>query len=678
VRVTAQRALGLSSLALLTLALAPDARAGGMEVGDTGAEALGRGGAFVAKADNPTAVNYNPAGFAKLRGHHIAISANAVHSMYDFTRASDSQRAVAGAAYPTISSTKPWFAAPLHMMATTDLGIFQHVTFAAGFYAPAAAGSAYPAEIEDSSGKKTSSPQRYDLVETGGLMLFPSVGVAFRPVDWLDIGLTFQWVITQVQAKTYGTASAACETAEDPGCDIVMDVEGQDLFAPTGSAGVLLRPTSNIEVGALLRLPSKSELSGKANVTVGASLKRMESYLKYPFIDPESPTLTLTNVYPLMMRLGARYIFRSGDEERGDIEANFTFENWAAASERVVTIDGKSMNKPMDPVVMDSRLKNTFGLRLGGSYRLRLLRSLDLVLRAGSFFETESTDVSDTSLQVLGARRIGLTGGIGLRWGRFALDTAYAHLFVPSRVVNQSSVTAQDFTSGGGGPVVGNGTYRASVDILSVQLSVAFGAGASPERYHDPEPLPEIKEPEEAPAADPTPDEALGFATSVEDDDDGVRAKGVAPAPATTPCTGALCFNPDEVLRSAPPAAATPAPARGATRAAAPREPLPIKDEVSALMGEDQLPVKDEVDQLMGKASRKIKRARRARRYRRARARRARRFSRARRAARDSLDHRSSWSRVRHAPRGARCIRRDDLGRCRAYRHHGRVYVSRR
>lgn len=668
-RATAQRVPGPSSLALLTLAmLCPDARAGGMEVGDTGAEALGRGGAFVAKADSPAAVNYNPAGFVKLRGHHIAISANAVHSIYDFTRASDSQREVAGAAYPTISSTKPWFAAPLHMMATTDLGYFQRLTFAAGFYAPAATGSAYPAEIEDSSGKKVSSPQRYDMVETGGLMMFPSVGVAFRPVEWLDIGLTFQWVITQVQAKTYGTASAACESAEDPGCDIVMDVEGQDLFAPTGSAGVLLRPTRNLELGGLLRLPSKSELKGKADVTVGASLKRMESYLKYPFIDPESPELTLTNVYPLMMRLGARYIFRSGDEERGDIEANFTFENWAAASERVVTIEGKSMNKPMDPVVMDSRLKNTFGVRLGGSYRLRLARSLELVLRGGTFFETESTDVSDTSLQVLGARRIGLTGGMGLRWGRFALDAAYAHLFVPSRVVNQSSVTAQDFTASGSGPVVGNGTYRASVDILSVQLSVAFGAGAAPERYHAPEPLPEIQEPEEDPAPQPSDDEALGFA-----DDDGVRSKGAAPAPAAPkPCSGALCFNADEVLRSATPATApAPAPARIASRAAPPSRPLPIKDEVAALMGEEQLPVQDEVDQLMGTRPRKIKRQRHGRRYRRAAARRL-------RAPRDTLDYRSSWRRVRRAPRGARCIRRDDLGRCRAYQHRGQVYVSRR
>jgi hypothetical protein len=38
-----------------------------------GAEALGRGGAFVAKADSPLALEYNVAGLAQLRGTHVLI-----------------------------------------------------------------------------------------------------------------------------------------------------------------------------------------------------------------------------------------------------------------------------------------------------------------------------------------------------------------------------------------------------------------------------------------------------------------------------------------------------------------------------------------------------------------------------------------------------------------------------
>ena len=41
------------------------ARAGGFDIPDLGTEPLGRGGAFVAKADSPIAIYYNVAGMAR-------------------------------------------------------------------------------------------------------------------------------------------------------------------------------------------------------------------------------------------------------------------------------------------------------------------------------------------------------------------------------------------------------------------------------------------------------------------------------------------------------------------------------------------------------------------------------------------------------------------------------------
>ena len=57
-----------------------DARAGGMEWPDNGTRSLGRGGAFTAKADDPTAIVLNPAGLgsifpgANVRTHSHRIS----------------------------------------------------------------------------------------------------------------------------------------------------------------------------------------------------------------------------------------------------------------------------------------------------------------------------------------------------------------------------------------------------------------------------------------------------------------------------------------------------------------------------------------------------------------------------------------------------------------------------
>ena len=62
-----------AGVALTIALLSPSARAGGFEIPDNGTEALGRGGAFVAKADDPTAIQYNPRG-SRSSGEHACSS----------------------------------------------------------------------------------------------------------------------------------------------------------------------------------------------------------------------------------------------------------------------------------------------------------------------------------------------------------------------------------------------------------------------------------------------------------------------------------------------------------------------------------------------------------------------------------------------------------------------------
>lgn len=59
--------------------------AGGFRLPDQDAFATARGEAFVATADNPSAVYYNPAGLAQLRGHHVRGGVYAIwyESQYD-------------------------------------------------------------------------------------------------------------------------------------------------------------------------------------------------------------------------------------------------------------------------------------------------------------------------------------------------------------------------------------------------------------------------------------------------------------------------------------------------------------------------------------------------------------------------------------------------------------------
>src|SRR5439155_6747303 len=77
----------LVRLAATAILLIPGlAWAGGMEYPDNGAQALSRGGAFTAKADDLTAIQYNVGGLAWVRGTRLLFSANVINADAGFAR----------------------------------------------------------------------------------------------------------------------------------------------------------------------------------------------------------------------------------------------------------------------------------------------------------------------------------------------------------------------------------------------------------------------------------------------------------------------------------------------------------------------------------------------------------------------------------------------------------------
>ncbi|TNE45290.1 MAG: hypothetical protein EP343_27130 [Deltaproteobacteria bacterium] len=441
-------------------------QAGGMEAGDTGAEALGRGGAFAAKADDPSAINYNPAGFAKLTGHRVVVGFHAMHHSYSFERKGS---------FLSVDTERPWFSAPSHIMFSTDFGLRKGFTLGIGLYTPPSTPRQYPQSYGNSTAQVLPSPQRYDTVKVSGLVLFPSLVAAYQITPWLTVGASFQIWMLSTETRTVAAVSSACSQAEDPGCDVLVDMKVEDWFSPTGSLGILLRPHRQFELGVMVRFPASAEAKGKAKLTFGPEVDRLQSSMRYPLVEPDDPNVTMEMSYPWMLRAGARVIFFHGDEELADFEVDFVFENWSNASKRNVQIKARSLNEPMEPTVIDWKLKDTFSIRAGGSYQHALSAHVKVIYRAGLFVESATTDVSDTLLAIFSPMRFGVTGGLGLRWKWLSLDIALAHFVFPKRIVNNSTIRVTDFGGTAPGPVIGNGTYRASLTQISLQVGVSFG-----------------------------------------------------------------------------------------------------------------------------------------------------------------------------------------------------------
>ena len=68
------------------LAVASVAHGGGQFVGDTGAQGMQRAGAFTAKADDATALYYNPAGLGNVQRPQLFVGLNLVHMAQAFER----------------------------------------------------------------------------------------------------------------------------------------------------------------------------------------------------------------------------------------------------------------------------------------------------------------------------------------------------------------------------------------------------------------------------------------------------------------------------------------------------------------------------------------------------------------------------------------------------------------
>src|SRR5262245_46170633 len=154
--------------------------AGGFELPGNGTEALGRGAAFTAKADDATAMEYNVAGLARQRGTQLLINANMLFHGYEFQRAGNypvetpqagmMANPWSGQPFPTVKNSVGAFFAP-ELGITTDFGKLDRWTFGFSVFGPSSVGQRDFGQKVSVSGMSWPSPARYDIVKTNLLIV---------------------------------------------------------------------------------------------------------------------------------------------------------------------------------------------------------------------------------------------------------------------------------------------------------------------------------------------------------------------------------------------------------------------------------------------------------------------------------------------------------------------------
>ncbi len=247
-------------------------------------------------------------------------------------------------------------------------------------------------------------------------LLLPSIGAAYRVTPDFDVGARF--TVGNLKSKTtvvvWGTPF---NVDEDIRNDSIFTADVKDGFIPTGGIGATYRIGPTIELGANWTAPVVIKAKGTAKSVKGPSTDQtkvigplpdaMATCSKGGTFEEQKACISLQ--LPMTATVGGRYKILDGNGAvMGDVELDATWENWGKTCNfdsdhiagssctspgqyRVQIESGLYVNdqftQPLNINAVNLGLKDTFGLRLGGSYRIPMGDNT-IVARGGLAYDT--------------------------------------------------------------------------------------------------------------------------------------------------------------------------------------------------------------------------------------------------------------------------------------------------
>lgn len=435
------------------------ASAGGLFVPGYGSQAQPRAGAFVAKADDASALYYNPAGMAWMVGTSLGLGMNFVDFEQRFKRAGVYETPETGGDLPWTgqeyeevdndSTPAVGFAGfqgiPL-IGVVTDLGGRTPLVFGIGMIADHGYPERkYQKDYMPDDPDTPPPPQRYDIIEQDVSAAFPSIAAAYPITKALAVGLRLSWGFGGSKGTQFLWAYR--NYPEDARTDGRFEADLFDPFVPAAALGVHFRVSPNIELGANYNTVKHIHFKGDGQAILGSNVGLGDMH---DFIAPETDfplcegggdiahLKTCVNFdLPQNATVGGRYVFRDGSgRERGDIELDVQWEDWSSASDIEVIVDGKSglTGLRLQPAMVRHGFKDTFSFRLGGAWGFDV-GDKRLIARAGAAHDTAAAPLSWTRLDVDGFERTTLGAGLGFEAGRWRFDLGGGVVLEPSRDV---------------------------------------------------------------------------------------------------------------------------------------------------------------------------------------------------------------------------------------------------
>jgi long-chain fatty acid transport protein len=440
-----KKGLLCSAVSAAIMATATLSSAAGLKINEQGAKAMGMANAFTAQADDPTALYYNPAGIAFLKGAQISLGTVIIAvPQTEF----DGTTGLSGSNVVHERAKRDLFIAP-NLYATYTMETLP-VTLGLGV------NSIYPlAKSWDNSSEFRNQIQN---IAVKPINFQPTVAYLFE--DWnlaLAGGLDITHAIVTL-SKSVATPDPA-----NPDTPVELGLMGLDGTATDlgYNVGVKWKPVKQLSLGAAYRSEVTLKVKGDANFLAtsqagAAAIGRSADFTSFNSRIRATSTVSTTITLPDSLALGIAW----QPTEKLTLEFDAERTGWSSIKELQFEFDSSQFNafnnKP-EP----KNWHDAWAYKIGGQYAVN--KHLDL--RTGFAYDTNPIPDSTLGAMLPDADRYNFTIGSGLHNDYFSIDTAYMWVHWLDRTVNNQdpvTLTGQ------------NGTFRSDAHLFAANITVKF------------------------------------------------------------------------------------------------------------------------------------------------------------------------------------------------------------
>lgn len=404
---------------LLTFGLCPGLLiAGGFQINEHGAKAMGLGGAFTAIANDASAIYWNNAGMTQLIGSNFMLGTALIAPNSEF-------RGVTPSTQNYYMKSDIFF--PSHFFATHAIN--EQFSVGIGITTPFGLGT------EWSSGWIG----RYLALQTKLETFWVPITLAYAVTDNFSIGASFVYSFADVLI-TQNSSQTPFEG------DAYVDLEGDDSFAYGYTFGIMYKPIEIVSIGASFRSEVKYEFEGTATTTGAEQLMEIGALPNGPI------TAELTTPMNIVGGIAVQVI------PQLRLSADYQWVGWSSYDTLAINF----VDDPEDNVASPRLYKNSYIIRFGAQYDI----SDQVSLLGGIYYDQMPVEPQYLNPSLPDTDRLGLSIGAEAKFNeQFGLSGSY--LFIRGE---QLTVTDSEeiYTPGNS---AFNGTYNSSANVLSLSLN---------------------------------------------------------------------------------------------------------------------------------------------------------------------------------------------------------------